>query len=204
LSLFITFEGGEGCGKTFQSRILFNKLFDTGISAELTFEPGGTALGDKLRDLLKDKRKGDISPEAELFLFASCRVQLVADVILPGLRKGKVMICDRFTDSTLAYQGYGRGIDFSTIETINRLVTRGIKPDITILLDVLPEEGLKRKHRKTNDRFEMEELDFHNRVREGYLALASNEPERWLIINGSLSKAKISETIWDQVSTRLS
>ncbi len=203
MSLFITFEGGEGCGKTTQAKALYRRLSQLGISAELTHEPGGTALGSQLRRLLKTRRQDEISPEAELFLFAACRVQLVNGVIRPRLQKGKVVICDRFADSTTVYQGYGRGIDLTTIKAVNEFATQGTKPDLTVLLDIPVAKGLGRKQAKMKDRFEAEKTAFHDRVRDGYLKLAADEPERWLVIDATLPKARIGEIIWDRVNQLL-
>jgi len=204
LNLFITFEGGEGCGKSTQAKALYRRLSRLGISAELTHEPGGTALGSQLRRLLKTKRQDEISPEAELFLFAACRVQLINGVIHPSLQKGKVVICDRFADSTTVYQGYGRGIDLTTIKAVNEFATRGTKPDLTVLLDIPVAKGLGRKQAKMKDRFEAEETAFHDRVRDGYLKLAADEPERWLVIDATLPKDRIGKIIWDRVNQLLS
>ena len=202
MGLFITFEGGEGCGKSTQSRLLLKKLEQQKIQAVLTHEPGGTALGDELRKVLKRKRSYFISPQAELFLFAASRVQLVAEIIRPALQEGKVVVCDRFTYSTLVYQGYGRGLDLTTVEMVNNIAIQDLKPDLTILLDISPEQGLTRK-RSLKDRFELEDLSFHRRVREGYLKMATAEPDRWLVIDASLPKGKIAEIIWDRVSRLL-
>jgi len=203
LGLFIAFEGGEGCGKSTQSSLLFKKLEQQNIPAVLTHEPGGTALGNELRKVLKRKRGSSISPQAELFLVAASRVQLVAEVIRPALEEGKVVICDRFTYSTLVYQGYGRGLDVSFVETVNNIATQNLKPDLAILLDISPEQGLARK-RSLRDRFELEDLSFHRRVREGYLKMVAAESERWLVIDASLPRGKIAEIIWDRVSKLLS
>ncbi|MBC8512107.1 MAG: dTMP kinase [Dehalococcoidia bacterium] len=203
MSLFITFEGGEGCGKTTQAKALYGRLSRLAIPAELTHEPGGTALGSQLRRLLKTRRQDEISPEAELFLFAACRIQLVSGVIRPSLQKGKVVICDRFADSTTVYQGYGRGIGSTTIKAVNEFATRGTKPDLTVLLDIPVGKGLGRKQAKMKDRFEAEEIAFHDRVRDGYLKLAADEPERWLVIDATLPKARIGEIIWDRVNQLL-
>lgn len=200
MGLFITFEGGEGCGKSFQSKVLCNKLDRLGVPVVLTYEPGGTLLGDEVRSLLKRKRLEVISPETELFLFAACRIQLVTDVIRPSLEQGKVVICDRFADSTVAYQGYGRGIDLEVIKTIHLIATQGVKPDLTILLDIPADKGLRRKRTKTRDRFEEAGLAFHNRVRNGYLKLAADEPERWLVIDATLPRTNISDIAWSKVS----
>jgi len=202
LGLFITFEGGEGCGKSTQSSLLLKRLEQRNIPAVLTHEPGGTALGNELRKVLKRRRGSSISPQAELFLVAASRVQLVAEVIRPALEEGKVVICDRFTYSTLVYQGYGRGLQLSFVETVNNIATQNLKPDLTILLDISPEQGLARK-RSLKDRFELEDLSFHRRVREGYLKMVAAESERWLVIDASLPKGKITEIIWDRVSRLL-
>jgi len=198
LSLFITFEGGEGCGKSTQARLLLKKLEQQGIPTILTHEPGGTALGNEIRMLLKRKQGSSISPQAELFLFAASRVQLVAELVSPALQEGKVVICDRFTYSTIVYQGYGRGLDLATVGMVNTMATGNLKPDLTILLDMPSEQGLERR-RSSKDRFELEDLSFHHRVREGYLKMAAAEPDRWLLIDASLPKAKIAEVIWDKV-----
>jgi dTMP kinase len=204
LSLFITFEGSEGCGKSTQAKVLWQRLLDAGIRAELTREPGGTPLGDKLRQLLKHRIEVRISPLSELLLFIICRAELVDKVILPGLQQGKVIICDRFADSTVAYQGYGRGLDMKMIEYLNQLATKGIKPDLTVLLDLPVAKGLQRKTRSEFDRFEAEDIAFHSRVRQGYLDLAAKEPKRWLVIDATLPKTKISMIVWERVNTLLS
>ncbi|MFC1927518.1 dTMP kinase [Chloroflexota bacterium] len=202
MGLFITFEGGEGCGKSTQSKLLLKKLEQNNIPAVLTHEPGGTALGNDLRRTLKRKQDSSISPQAELFLLAASRAQLVAEVIRPALEEGKVVLCDRFTHSTMVYQGYGRGLDFTAIKMVNNMATRHLNPDLIILLDIAPEQGLARK-RSLKDRFELEDLSFHRRVREGYVKMAAAEPDRWLVIDASLPKAKIAEIIWDRVSLLL-
>jgi len=202
LGLFIAFEGGEGCGKSTQSRLLLKKLEQQNIPAVLTHEPGGTALGNELRKALKRKRGSSISPQAELFLVAASRAQLVTELIRPALEEGKVVICDRFTYSTLVYQGYGRGLEASFVEMVNNIATGNLKPNLTILLDISPEQGLARK-RSLRDRFELEDLSFHQRVREGYLKMVAAESERWLVIDASLPKVKIAEIIWDRVSQLL-
>jgi len=202
LGLFITFEGGEGCGKSTQSELLLKKFEQQNIPAVLTHEPGGTALGNELRKALKKKRGSFISPQAELFLVAASRAQLVAELIRPALEEGKVVICDRFTHSTMVYQGYGRGLDFTAIKMVNNMATRNLNPDLIILLDISPEQGLARK-RSLRDRFELEDLSFHRRVREGYLRMVAAESERWLVIDASLPRGEIAEIIWDRVSKLL-
>jgi len=203
LSLFITFEGSEGCGKSTQARALWRRLIRRGIPALLTREPGGTALGNCLRYVLKRRLQDKISPLSELFLFAACRTQIIEEVIRPSLDHGKVVICDRFSDSTMVYQGYGRGLNLEAIEEINNLATGDIKPNLTILLDIPAHIGLRRKRSRSKDRFEAEEIVFHRKVRDGYLELAAAEPRRWLIIDGTLSRAEIGKLIWSKVGPLL-
>jgi len=202
LRLFITFEGGEGCGKSTHSGLLLKKLEQQNIPVILTHEPGGTALGDELRKTLKRKRGSFVSPQAELFLVAASRAQLVTEVIRPALEEGKVVICDRFTHSTMVYQGYGRGLDFTAIQMVNNMATRNLNPDLVIFLDIPPEQGLARK-RNLKDRFELEDLSFHQRVRAGYVKLAAADPNRWLVIDASLPKDKVAGIIWNRVSQLL-
>ena len=202
MGLFITFEGGEGCGKSTQSKLLLKKLEQQNVPVILTHEPGGTSLGNELRKALKRKGDSSISPQSELFLFAASRAQLVAEVIRPALDEGKVVLCDRFAHSTLVYQGYGRGLDFTAINMVNNMATGYLNPDLIILLDISPEQGLARK-RSVKDRFELENLSFHRRVRKGYLKMAAAEPDRWLVIDASLPKRKVAEIIWDRVSQLL-
>jgi dTMP kinase len=204
MSLFITFEGGEGCGKSYQTKILFERLTKTAIPAILTHEPGGTPVGDKITRLLKWAKEEDISGLIELLLFNASRSQLVDKIIKPALKEGKVVICDRFTDSTVAYQGYGRGLDLELIKQMNDTATRGLKPDLTILLDLPVEEGLQRKSNQKADRFHQENLTFHYKIRNGFLKLAKAEPRRWLIIDASQSKTVISRQIWDRVNKLMS
>ena len=202
MALFITFEGGEGCGKSSQARALYRRLSRLAIPVVLTHEPGGTPLGQKISRCLKLER-ADISPLTELLLFNAARAQLVNEVIKPNLERGSVVICDRYADSTTAYQSYGRGLDREMVETVNNTATQGLKPDLTILLDISPEEGFERKKGRRQDRFEREDMAFHRRVREGYLKLAASDPERWLVIDASQSRAKIREIIWQKVSQLL-
>jgi dTMP kinase len=203
MSLFITFEGVEGCGKSTQSRILLRRLIKLAVPAILTHEPGGTPLGEKITRTLKWASKLGISPLAELLLFEVSRAQHIEDVIKPSLKSGKVVICDRFTDSTIAYQGFARGLDLKLISQSNQIAMQGFTPDLTILLDVPAERGLSRKNGKP-DRFHAENLAFHRRVRDGFLKIAKEEPKRWFIIDGTQSKEKISGIIWDKISILLS
>jgi dTMP kinase len=205
MSLFITFEGGEGCGKSTQARRLYRRLQKLAIPAILIHEPGVTALGNKISRILKwsDNRNINISPLAELLLFNASRAQLVTEVIRPALEKGTVVVCDRYNDSTTAYQGYGRALDMKTVTAANKVGTQGIKPDLTILLDIPVEEGLKRKKDKKSDRFEIENISFHRRVREGYLKLAKAEPRRWLVVDAGQNREKIAGIIWKKVRNLL-
>ena len=199
MSLFITFEGGEGSGKSTQARVLHRRLLTIGISALLTHEPGGTPLGKEIRRWLKGE--GESDPQTELLLFNASRAQLVAEVIRPALKSGTAVICDRFFHSTIAYQGYGRGLALDLIEAANNIATQGLEPDLIVLLDLPVEQGLSRK--KLGDRFEREEIAFHQRVRQGYLEMAKKDPRRWLVIDGSLPKKEIGRLIWERVEQLL-
>jgi len=201
MSLFITFEGGEGSGKSLQTRALYRQLNRLAIPAILIHEPGSTVLGEKLTRLLKWARSTSISPMTELMLFNASRAQLLDEVVRPALQTGKIVICDRYTDSTIAYQGYGRRVDIETIRKVNSLATGTLKPDLTVLLDISPEAGFARKTGQEPDRFEKEDRVFHLRVRAGYLKLAEEEPRRWQVIDAALPKEKIKQMIWQKVSS---
>jgi len=201
MSLFITFEGGEGSGKSVQTRALYRTLNHLNIPAVLVHEPGSTTIGERLTRLLKWAQNTNISPLTELMLFNASRAQLVEEIVRPALKAGKIVVCDRFTDSTIAYQGYGRKLDIGKITNMNNLATGGLKPDLTILMDIPIDEGFARKTGQQPDRFEKEEKAFHQRVRKGYLRLAAEEPERWLVIDASLSKERIKQTIWEKVNS---
>ncbi len=203
MTLFITFEGGEGSGKSSHARKLHRKLTELAIPAILIREPGGTFLGDRIRHLLKKSRQIPISPLTELMLFNASRSQLVRDVIQPALKEGKFVICDRYSDSTVAYQSYGRGLDIAAVKSLNQLASQGLTPNLTFLLDVPPEIGLSRKRAGANDRFETEDLIFHRKVREGFLKMASEEPLRWFVIDSTLPLREVSRRIWERVSQLL-
>jgi dTMP kinase len=203
MSLFITFEGGEGSGKSSQTRALYRQLNRLDVPAVLIHEPGSTTLGEKLTRLLKWAQSTNIAPTTELLLFNASRAQLVEEVIRPALKARKIVICDRFTDSTVAYQGYGRKIDIDTINKINNLATAGLKPDLTVLLDIPVSEGFARKTRQAPDRFEKEAGAFHRKVRKGYLKLAAEDAQRWLIVDARLSRQEIQRIIWEKVSDLL-
>lgn len=197
--LLITFEGGEGCGKSYQSSILNRRLAELAIPVIMTHEPGGTPFGEKITRLLKWDNKQKISPLTETLLFNASRAHLIENVIKPALRAGKIVICDRFTDSTVVYQGFSRGLDVKLIEPINRAATQSIAPDLTILLDLPVEAGLSRKNKQKPDRFHKENLAFHRRVRNGFLKQAMREPGRWFFIDASQPREKIAGIIWERV-----
>lgn len=158
-------------------------------------------MGRQLARWLKNA-EADFDPVSELFLFAAARAHLVSQVIGPALAKGEIVMLDRFADSTAAYQGYGRELDLSFVNAVNHAATGGLRPDLIVLLDIEVEAGLGRK-RSNQDRFEREEIAFHHRVREGYLKMAAAEPERWLVVDATLPKAKVSEVIWERVKQLL-
>ena len=205
MSLFITFEGIEGCGKTTQIGLLTSFLKSLHRPFLLTREPGGTGVGEQIRQILLSSENVGIEPMAELYLYAAARVQHLRQVISPALREGKIVICDRFADATLAYQGYGRGVDLAWIEEIHARTMENLKPDLTFLLDLPVEVGLRRalkrmeNHSVKEDRFEKEALDFHQRVREGYLILARNEPRRIIVLDGM----KEEKTLHREILTHL-
>ena len=204
MALFITFEGGEGTGKSLQIRLLYKRLSKLGIPVLLTYEPGGTSFGRRIARLLKWSQDVNIFPAAELILFNASRAQLVDEVLKPALKDGKVVICDRYADSTTAYQGYGRGLNLEMVKAINEAATGKLEPDLTILLDMPVEEGLARKRLKKPDRFEQEDLAFHQRVRGGYLKMVANDPQRWLLVDGRQPKGEIAKIIWLRVSKLIS
>jgi dTMP kinase len=190
LSLFITFEGVEGSGKTTQIQRLKKYLIQKGIPCKVTREPGGCPIGEKVRKILLNPDHREMVPLSELLLYEAARAQHVKEVIEPFLKKRGVVLCDRFSDATIAYQGYGRKIDLRWIERLNHFSSRGIKPDVTFLLDCPSDVGLKRalKRNRTlkqekEERFEKEKIQFHQRVRKGYLALAKKEPRRMKVID---------------------
>lgn len=197
--MFITLEGGEGVGKTTQQALLVERLRQEGYACLCTREPGGTALGKTLRELLLH---GDpFSPLAELLLYAADRAEHVSKVIAPALAAGQVVVCDRFTDSTLAYQGYGRGLDLEKIRQLNHLATGGLQPHLTLWLDLPPEVGLARSG--SCDKLEQEHLEFHRRVYQGFQALAAAEPQRIVRISAQGSPAEVAARLWSVVEPRL-
>lgn len=202
--LFISFEGIEGTGKTTQARLLYERLKGHGFDVVLTNEPGGTKIGEKIREILLEVDHKEMSYITELLLYNAARSQHLQEKILPSLNAGKIVITDRFSDSTLAYQGYGRGIDINLLDTLDKIATGGIKPDITILFDLDVETGLKRNLKINKiDRIELEDIEFHRRVRNGYLQIAKSEPARIKIVDASEPLSVISERVWEAVKWRL-
>ena len=205
--LFITFEGGEGCGKSTQIAALKARLEAMGKTVVQTREPGGTALGESVRSLLQHDDAGQgMSPEAELLLFAASRAQHVRELIAPAIAQGQIVLCDRFQDSTTVYQGVARAIDSKKVETINQFAIGDTKPDLTILIDLPPEIGLARVHARSDgqlDRMENEAIEFFQAVRQGYLDLAKSEPKRFLVLDGSQSVEELETQIWQRVGVTL-
>jgi dTMP kinase len=200
--LFVTFEGGDGAGKSTQLLAIAERARAGDTEVVTCREPGGTPLGERLREALFGL---EIAPEplTELLTFEAARAELAATVIRPALEREALVLCDRFADSTVAYQGYGRGLDVQMIRALNQVATGGLAPDRTVLLDVSPEAGRGRNSKGATDYLEREVLEFHNRVREGFLTLARTEPERWLVIDGTQSQEAISEEVWRRISPLL-
>ncbi|MFN6393202.1 MAG: dTMP kinase [Aphanizomenon sp.] len=201
----IVFEGVEGCGKTTQMQLCFQWLESLNISVLLTREPGGTALGKDLRALLLEKSLSKpVGEVTELLLYAADRAQHIEEELKPNLATGKFILCDRYTDSTIAYQGYGRGLDMSLINNLNQIATGGLKSDITIWLDVDVEVGLSRKRGQTKlDRIEQETMDFHRRVQQGYTELAVSNPSRIVKIDGNYNQDIVQKNIQEILQKRL-
>lgn len=201
--LFITFEGGEGCGKTTQSRLLDTYLREKEYNTLLLREPGGSIISEKIREILLHKEHTALSAMAELFLYEAARAQLITEKIKPALEKGYIILCDRYIDSTVAYQGYGRGIDLGRIEELNRIAGQGLLPHLTFLLDINPVAGLERASKVNHTRFEAEELSFHQRVREGFLNLKEKNPERFRLIDATLPIEGIQAAILREIEPLL-
>ena len=201
--LFITLEGGEGSGKSSQAQAIKALLEEKGYRVALTSEPGGCELGRRVQGLLNDGSI-DLDPRAELFLFEAARAQHVAEVILPALASHDVVICDRFADSSVAYQGHGRGLGLNHVRVANLIATQGLQPDLTVVLNVGVDLGLTRKKGETApDRIGGETPDFHERVRRGYLAVATEEPERFLVVDATLPAEEITRRIWQRLEPLL-
>jgi len=194
---FIVFEGIDGSGKSTQAKALLRRLRRRDIAALLTREPGGTPLGEQLRRWLKGRP--DLTPMAELTLFIAARAQLVEKVIKPALNSGVTVISDRYTASTVAYQGHGRALDLELIRNLNLAATSGLAPDLTILFDLPPEESLARRSNAAADAFEAAPWEFHRKVRESYLAQAAAQPNSWLVVDATQDKRRLSQQIWAKV-----
>jgi len=194
--IFITLEGIDGSGKSTQAKRLNEYLCSQGYPVVCTREPGGTILAEAIRSLLLEPRYGPVEARAEVFLYAAARIQHVAERILPALAEGKIVLCDRFVDSSLAYQGFGRGLGVELVREVNNLAIGGLKPDLTIIIDVPVVVGIRRRKKHAEiDRLEQEDLAFHRRVREGYLEIANSEPGRVRLIDGN----RKPEEVWLQV-----
>lgn len=200
--LFIVFEGVEGAGKSTQSRELIRKLTSTGYDALLTIEPGGTTTGVQVRHWVKSGES--ITPLTELLLFSAARATLVETIIIPALANDKIVVCDRYIYSTIAYQGQGRGLDSELISSLNKIASIGLLPEMIILLDLPPAEGFRRKSDHNLDRIELAGEAFHSRVRQSYLSQAREDPTRWLVLDATTPQSEISAMVWKQVSNLLS
>jgi len=209
VSLFITFEGPDGAGKSTQIDLVTRHLRRLGYEVFYTREPGGTAIGDQIREILHDVNNTEMTARAEILLYSASRAQLVQEVIRPRLAQGQVVLCDRYADSTYAYQGYGRQLDFDSLHLITRFATQALQPDLTIYLDLEVEEGLRRKSVASAagqgewNRMDQLELDFHQRVRAGYLEMAATEPERWLVVDAADSVEVINRVICNRLEQLL-
>jgi dTMP kinase len=186
--MFITFEGPDGGGKSTQMALLADYLTEQGYSLFRTREPGGTSISEQIRTVLHDNKNQEMDPHAEILLYSASRAQLVAEKIRPALERGEIILCDRFFDSTYAYQGYGHGLNLDMLRSITEFATGGLKPDLTIYLDVDPDEGLRRRQKDQDgewNRLDDMALSFHQRVHDGYLKLIDAQPERWIRIDAT-------------------
>lgn len=199
---FIVLEGGEGAGKSVQAKILGDRLRDAGEQVVLTREPGGTRIGEQIRMITLNIENVDLDPLAEAYLMAASRAQHVREVISPALAEGKIVISDRFVDSSIAYQGYGRNLGSKEMRNLNKLAVDGAKPDLVILLDVPPSVGLARfeKVRKQKDRLDMQQRDFYDRVYAGYLTLAKNNSPQYVVVDATQSVEDVASSIWKIVT----
>lgn len=203
--MFITFEGVEGCGKTTQARLLAERLHGRGVPNRVTREPGGAAISEQIRALILDTRNEDMEPLTEALLYEAARAQFVAHIVNPALAAGDVVICDRFTDSTLAYQGHGRGLPLPLLETLNGIATGDLRPDLTVLLDLPVSLGLQRRRQGGDwNRMDGAGRDFHERVAAGYAGLAArNEGGRWRVIDATGEILAVEAAVWAAVEPHL-
>ncbi len=206
MTLFVTFEGPEGCGKSTQMRLLAAFLREQGHDVLATREPGGTPIGDRVRAVLLDPVHREMCPSTEFLLFSAARAQHVAQVIRPHLARGGIVLCDRFADSSLAYQGYGHCLDLDALRAITRFATGDLTPDLTLCLDLPVELGLRRKAGGSGDawnRMEQKEMAYHQRVRAGYLAMAAQEPDRWVVLDAARGIKAVQARIRDRIRREL-
>jgi dTMP kinase len=209
--MFITLEGIEGSGKTTQIDPISRFLRSNGIDLAVTREPGGTAIGEKIRAILLDPQSSEMDPATELLLYTADRAQHIRQVILPALKAGKVVLCDRYFDATLVYQGYARGLDIPNIRELHRLMCDGLTPSLTLLFDLTPEEGLFRAWKQIHSgertgneaRFEKEAVDFHRKVRQGYLELARSEPDRFQLVDAAQGEENVREQVFTLLTRHL-
>jgi len=203
---FITFEGPDGCGKTSQIPLLAEYLRGEGVDVLTTREPGGTEIGDQVRAIIMDLKNKGMDPRTEILLFQASRVQIVEQVIRPALLAGKVVLCDRYADSTLAYQGYGHRSDLIFLRQLLHFATGGLQPDLTLLLDLDPREGLKRRQGGNVEwnRLDDYDLEFHQRVRQGYHQLAAEDPSRWQVVDASKTREALQLELRGIIMKRLS
>ncbi len=200
---FITFEGPEGGGKSTQIHRLAAALADQGYSVWTTREPGGTRVGEMIRPILLGRQQAPLVPWSEALLFTAARAQLVEEVIRPRLQQGEIVLCDRYSDSTLAYQGYGRGLDLETLRRLQHAATAGLDPDLTMLLNLPVEAGLARIPGPAQDRLDREAASFHQRVHAGYQEMASRDPRRWRVVDASADPDRVAQQILELVTAAL-
>lgn len=203
--MFITFEGPDGSGKSTQIKQLAERLQTLGHPVLLTREPGGTEISEQIRDLLHDLKNRAMDPHTEILLFSAARAQLVGQVIAPHLKMGGIVLSDRYADSTMAYQGYGHGLDLATLRLITQFATQGLQPDLTLLFDLDPALGLQRRQKNGTEWTRMDDyaLAFHQRVRAGYLTLAQAEPQRWVVLEAACEPEALKEKVWEVVGAKL-
>jgi dTMP kinase len=193
--MFITFEGPDGSGKSTQIKLLAEFLQSRGYAVVLTREPGGTDISEQIRDVILSTRNHAIAPETEALLFSAARAQIVREIIQPALAAGKIVLCDRYADSTLAYQGYGLGLDLDALRALTRFATAGLVPTLTFYIDVPVEVGIARKQRGETNRLDEKALAYHERVRAGFLEMARGEPSRWVVVDGTRAVDEVQRTV---------
>jgi dTMP kinase len=199
--MFLSFEGIDCCGKTTQIKLLTEKLNEINLRPLLIREPGGTEISESIRDILLDKKNNNMTQVTELLLFSASRAQLVTEIIKPAILQNKIIICDRFVDSTTVYQGYGRGLRLNAVKAINQVATMGVLPKKTFFIDITVQEMYQRRSvsNQDKDRMEMNSEEFYNRVRDGYHTLVKEEPDRFVLIDGKQSMDHVHEVIWKSV-----